>query len=878
MLVTACNWSRAAAFSAALLVIVGPGCGGGSPNPGESVLATDAVDAEALGSIGNPSEAELIATPIAEDIPEELQLALRALPLGTSGTANRIASSTASEGSASLYERAMIGCTPAQTDFLDSPTWNNRRMLPRDCESVPVNPPMFTWRQPPDRSTSKTWTFTLRRATGEAVMVATPTSPAVLLNGTLPVGDYEWSVSYIQKRTGKTVASNARRFRVDVSTPVYLPPAGATIAATVASKAAPRMLAQGATFAGIASIARAGEYSTPYDALLLRAGEALQVALPIEPATPASSLTSGEKNALSTATYQLVLKERDHIERLGMVWQLTRDPRYRDAAVARLVNLANWSPSGSTGYALNDIANSVVITALAHGYDLMYADVSAAQKLKLMTSLSKRISPILPKFKSFDYDPYDSHLVGTVWTVIDALMYVAGDSDFPEARNWLASTWDIFTRVLATWGSEDGSWGNGVAYGWYGFEKLPDIMTTVRVVSGFNLADHPWLKNFGYYLMAHTAPGGAQRLSTGDKTEFTSAYDWYGFDQFRLYAQLTGNPDYEWYWRQGLVQTNPKSAYSIFHLVALGLSLPPPQPVQPTVPRWLFKDAGVVSMFDDPARGALRSAVHFRSSRFGSYNHSLADQNSFTFISRGKDLLISGGYYPYYLSPHHTTVARSTRYKNALTFDGGIGQAEPVPTPTVPGKPMMSMDARGQLINYATSGAWTAATGDATLAYRGWNAGASVWSPLLSNAVRTVAYNRQHRIVVIYDWATSATARRWELNFNALNPFTSDGRTTSVANGTAKACIKVHGPSGTFTSTQGFAVPPENGMPDQFQARFTATNTSTNWSAVTIIHEDCSAVAVGVARTGDEYQITVAGEAPLRLSQRTVALPSPSVQ
>ncbi|MFY8018691.1 MAG: heparinase II/III domain-containing protein, partial [Inhella sp.] len=66
-------------------------------------------------------------------------------------------------------------------------------------------------------------------------------------------------------------------------------------------------------------------------------------------------------------------------------------------------------------------------------------------------------------------------------------------------------------------------------------------------------------------------------------------------------------------------------------------------------------------------------------------NHGHADQNSYVFRVKGQDLLISGGYYPWYQSPHHAAVTRATRFKNALTFDGGIGQAEPVSNPKAPG-------------------------------------------------------------------------------------------------------------------------------------------------------------------------------------------------
>ena len=236
-------------------------------------------------------------------------------------------------------------------------------------------------------------------------------------------------------------------------------------------------------------------------------------------------------------------------------------------------------------------------------------------------------------------------------------------------------------------------------------------------------------------------------------------------------------------------------------------------------------------------------------------------------------MLISGGYYPYYLSPHHATVTRATRYKNALTFDGGIGQAEPVASPTAPGKPMMSMDTRGQIVNYGSSGAWTATTGDATLAYRGWDSASGKWTPILTNAVRSVAYNRQERVVLIYDWATSVSPRKWELNFNALSPFSGSGSSVKTIRDGVSACIDVHVLNGGFATTSGFAVAPERAFPTQYQARFSASEASGQFASLTVIREDCRSVQVAVAVSAETIEARVAGGAALTFNRRSVVLP-----
>jgi hypothetical protein len=294
-------------------------------------------------------------------------------------------------------------------------------------------------------------------------------------------------------------------------------------------------------------------------------------------------------------------------------------------------------------------------------------------------------------------------------------------------------------------------------------------------------------------------------------------------------------------------------------------------PAAPTTSSYAFEDAGLVAMHSNIA-DPLRSSVFFRSSRLGSFNHSHADNNAFTFVSKGQPLLISGGYTPYYGSPHHVAVARATRFKNALTFDGGIGQAEPSAHPTAPGKPVDSMDTRGELINFSDNTLWAVTTGDATLAYRGQNAGGGSWSPLLTNAVRTVAYQRAEKVVVIYDWASSNSSRKWELNFQAPTAPKLTGQTTRIDNNGASACIDVYGMPGSVKLTNGFPVAPEKSYPDQYQARYTATTASTVLVAVTVIREGCRIVPIRVDFSGTAATVSVNGGAAIVADRRTVTV------
>ncbi|MBN8507164.1 MAG: DUF4962 domain-containing protein [Burkholderiales bacterium] len=881
---------RAIRIASILCTVIAVGCGGGQgsgaskaetatfqveaevPAPGAGGTA-DATSSDGAADDRAPSEAADVDD---EDAGSQVggtvawpREDFRTSPAPVGSTRERALTATVSNVDSGFIS----GCDRATgSDFIDGGTWNNRRLLPRHCEILRYNPPRFSWRVPNDLDVSAGWSFVLKTSSGAAVVSRQLTQASYRHSAALPAGDYEWQVSYRSKRLKVgTVVSDVRRFRVPAEAEVFLPPDGQAIATAAAAKEKPRILPAGLSFPAIRDLVSSGEYADAYRVLLYKAERALADPLPAEPAIPPAKKTSSWKK-WREATQQTARFEQQDIEMLGFAWRLSGDERFREAGLARLVNIAAWAPDGATSDANHDTANSILALVLGRGFDLYRSALTLDQRALIVGSVRARLEQVLPKFEGLDRNPYDSHVVAQVRRAADALLWTAGEAGFPESRAWLASSWDLLLNFVDAWGDTDGGFGNGVAYAWYAQNDLAEILVSIKAVTGFNLARHPWVRNFPDYLMAHTTPLTQHFSSAGDAVENEGHYAAYSQDGTRLYAQVIGSPQFGWYWRQGAGTANPNAYLSPHHFVAFAMAGASPAPQAPTQHSWFFRDAGMVAIHDQPDATATRSTVHFRSSRFGSYGHSFADQNAFALISRGKSLLIPGGYYPWYLSNHHALVGRATRYKNALTFDGGIGQAEPLPAPVAPGKPMQSMDTRGEVVHFESRGSWTVATGDATLAYRGWEKLAKVWIPLLTSAVRTVAYNRVERVLLVYDYASSAKARTFELNFNALAPFNATDNTARVDHEGAAACIRVYGTNGGFATSSGFAVAPEFARPQQYQARFTASSAGT-LAALTVIREDCRNVAISVQKSGTSFSVSVAGGLPVTLDRSGALLP-----
>lgn len=83
-----------------------------------------------------------------------------------------------------------------------------------------------------------------------------------------------------------------------------------------------------------------------------------------------------------------------------------------------------------------------------------------------------------------------------------------------------------------------------------------------------------------------------------------------------------------------------------------------------------FHDVGWVAVHKNMANPPEHIQFMVKSSPYGSYSHSHADQNSFTLFAYGQPLLINGGYYAGGYGGKMHRYSRETHAHNALTFDG----------------------------------------------------------------------------------------------------------------------------------------------------------------------------------------------------------------
>jgi hypothetical protein len=233
-----------------------------------------------------------------------------------------------------------------------------------------------------------------------------------------------------------------------------------------------------------------------------------------------------------------------------------------------------------------------------------------------------------------------------------------------------------------------------------------------------------------------------------------------------------------------------------------------------------------------------RTSIYFKSSPYGSFNHSHADQNSFVIHAQGRVLAADSGYYDYYESPHWTNWYKQTRAHNAITFDGGQGQA------------IQRLDASGRVTHFETHEGYDVANGDATAAYGG----------ALTRALRTIVYVRPGSLLV-YDLLESRVPRSWEWNLHALSSFqaASDGRVEVAVDGVRLCARPLDGAAMDFSQREGFDTPPSGDYPRQWHGVWRVREKSSSAHFLFLLSVGCEQPETAVTQSGATVSVTLPG-------------------
>ena len=625
--------------------------------------------------------------------------------------------------------------------------------------------------------------------------------------GALAPGAYRWQVTALPKAgLAAPQAVSSGRFKVDVKARPFIVPEWHELYRRATALAHPRALPQGAEKEGLIGAFLHERKEGFHELLTVADGNAargLGLEPPFGPSLTVIQLNTGE--------------ETKRIQAAAFAWVMTKQRKYLDQAKRRALSMARWDARGSTGYQHHDLAAKMVAFTLTLTYDWLYEDLTREERSVMLNAVRPRMQDMFAALAGSDklnLVPYDSHgfeIMGKI-AAISALL--AGD--VPEAEQWFAQSVPLHLHSISPWGGEDGGFANGTGYSLWDTGDTLIVWNILRWTTGVNAADKAWVRNYGRYL-AYFLPPGTPRHAFGDGAELIPGENWSRFS--KAYALLAPSPLSRWYATQLFGEDKSRIEVLLAPRDAGGAA---PFP-EGTPNAAVFPSIGWAAMHSD-LRDRNRTSVYFKSSPYGSHNHSHADQNSFVINARGRALAIDSGYYDSYHSPHMASWTMQTRAHNAITFDGGQGQAP------------RTIAAAGEITQFESVALGDIVTGDATRAYGG----------ALRKAVRSIVYGRPNQIVV-FDQLESSIPRRWEWNIHALERMLQDetGR-LKIQNGPVALCVELSASTPVrFTQNDVFPdAPRKNGfaaqdMPNQWHGRFESMEKTASILFAAVLSVDC---------------------------------------
>jgi hypothetical protein len=690
------------------------------------------------------------------------------------------------------------------------------------------NPPGFAWARYPTGPASYEIEIT---PVGGAPMKATVDRNWYLPTRALAQGDYTWRV----RAAGSSDWSTPRAFSITSRSTVFEVPDNATLRARILAKARPRSLGPSFTPYSAWSAARKAELD-PYVSRLINEVKLQMTALPdlsdarwpISISVPLTAQMASQqtdvRNRINEASRQL--------EAAALLWRLKKDPMYLNEAEKRGDQLAALDPTGPTSYANQDQATRQIALELLKGIDLLAGDLDATRKARWIAIVKTRATEMYGNIAGdngrLDQYPFDSH--GNTLMIYMALISTLALGDIPEAQTWFDFTFRAYVNTPSPWSGAEGGYANGTAYAEYAAGYMTALWDPLVQATGIDMYAKPWTLGFLDFATEFTPPGArVHAFGDGSETKPDPRV-------FHAFANRMVSPRAAWY---AANLPGIEDALSV-------MQAPYPMPVASTTLKVppsnsaYYPSIGWVAMHSDIG-STDRTSFFFKSSPYGSFNHSHGDQNGLLLSVAGQPLLVKAGWYDWYGSPLWTDWYHQTRSQNAVTFDGGKGQL-------VDGY-REQLQRNGRITGFSAQASFDYAEGDATPAYGG----------QLTMAKRQVWYLHGENAMVVRDRLQATVPHTYEWNFHAPVAMTVESPSSvKIAAGGQSVCLRDLNGNAPFARWSGPA--PKAGVTEDHGAFYLKNDGRSAAEFLVLVDVGCKRPAVKVATSGTTRTVIVGAQ------------------
>jgi hypothetical protein len=444
---------------------------------------------------------------------------------------------------------------------------------------------------------------------------------------------------------------------------------------------------------------------TPDAQAVLKAAEKNlnQLLIPEAPTRPRDTIgtTDFEKKVLMRFMYHRFGEiVRTPVENQALAYLLTDDEKYAREAIRQAIHIAGMNPEG---WATSEDFNSAsVLLAMATAWDVGKQFLSSGEQKLLTDAIRQRGNYFFKNYcNRFEAQSMDNH----VWQHTLRRLFLTAlalSDDIPEAKLWLAYTYEVWCCRFPILGGDDGGWHDGSSYYAVNFETFIMMPLRLKQLTGVDFFDIPWYKNAPYFLI-YAYPKDSYSTGFGDSYETMTSPS----PMYAAYADALARETKNGYARHyaDLLSEGKKQAGD-FRLYRM-LTNTPQDIVSPISFENLplarcFPDAGFALMHSDLAHPEKDLMATFIDVPFGSTGHAHAAHNGFTISYGGKELFGGSGYYSNFNDPH-TLMHYRTRGHNTILADGMTQ--------------VIGENGYGRIIDFQYSPQETIVTGDATHAY-----------------------------------------------------------------------------------------------------------------------------------------------------------------
>ena len=364
-------------------------------------------------------------------------------------------------------------------------------------------------------------------------------------------------------------------------------------------------------------------------------------------------------------------------ELLALAWLASGDERYARAACERMVSISRWDPEGSSHLAHNDEAHMSVIWDGAKAVDWVWDCFTDEERAVVIEQFRRRGEITYAHMHDhglYGITNFGSHSGREI--VFLALLGMVFHEHIPEARGWLEWLRPVLCGIWPVWARDDGAWAEGPSYGAAYVNIMTMFATALKRGCGVDLYRRPFWQGHAQWRQ-WILPPWAEWMGFGDHSERwrgtwlgnaalvgridhatgTRELDDYVAD-FRRVAETLDDPE-----DRNMPRFNAQD------FLAEPNGEPVPARPQERVLR-NFSDAGWAALRTDLRDAERDISLLFRSSPFGAWSHSHANNNDFALHVAGRCLLMPSGYYAGYGSEHHAHWVWHTKSHNCVTLSG----------------------------------------------------------------------------------------------------------------------------------------------------------------------------------------------------------------